>query len=153
MTAPNDCHHCWPFDLWGADLCSPLRATAGRKLQEISDDLFCHNKGIKKCTENLQPIVGEGCGGRAIVLVEITVPRHWAGPYCLKEDPLRTPTELKAASSFFTVVGWAGVPATLHARSASFIFHKPGTCFLLLGGERMAKKKPWDCCKTQSLNH
>lgn len=66
-----------------ADLCSLLRETARAKLQGTSDDLFCHNKGIKKCTENLWPMVG----GPAIVLVEITVPRHRAGPYCLKEDP------------------------------------------------------------------
>lgn len=61
-----------------ADPCSLLRETAGGKLEGISDDLFCHNKGIKKRTENLRPMVG----GPAIVLVEITVPRHGAGPYC-----------------------------------------------------------------------
>lgn len=67
-----------------AALCSLLRETAGEKLQGISDDLFCHNKGITKRTENLRPMVG----GPAIVLVEITVPKHRAGPYCLEEDPL-----------------------------------------------------------------
>lgn len=61
-----------------ADPCSLLRETAGGRLEGISDDLFCHNKGIKKRTENLRPMVG----GPAIVLVEITVPRHGAGPYC-----------------------------------------------------------------------
>lgn len=83
----------WPFMLVRADPCSLLRETAGAKLQGISGDLFCHNKGIKKRTENLWPMVG----GPAIVLVEITVPRHRAGPYCLKEDPLWVLTGLKAA--------------------------------------------------------
>jgi len=44
------------------------------------------------------------CGDHAIVLVEITALKHRAGPYCLKDDPLPTPTH-KAALSFFTVVG------------------------------------------------
>lgn len=70
------------------------------------------------------------CGGHAIVLVKITALRQRAGLYCLKEDPLQTPTQLKAALSFFTAVGWARVPATLHARPASFIFYTIETSLL-----------------------
>lgn len=108
------------------DLCSLQRETAERKLVKISGEWFCHNNGFKKRTGNLRPIVG----GHAIVLVKITALRHWAGPYCLKLDPLQTPTQLKAAWSFFTLVGWAGGPATLHARSASFISYKLKIPFL-----------------------
>lgn len=73
----------WPLKFVRPDLCSLLRETARAKLEGISDDLFCHNKGIKKPKENVRLAVG----GPAIVLVEITVPRHRAGPYCLKEKP------------------------------------------------------------------
>ena len=102
------------------DLCSLQRETSERKLVKISGEWFCHNNGIKKAYWKF----AADCGGHAIVLVEITAVRQRAGPYCLKEDPLPTPMQLKAALSFFTVVGCAGVPATLHARSASFIFSK-----------------------------
>lgn len=91
----------WLFTFARADPCSVRRETAGRKLEGIGDDLFCHNKGIKKKTEHLRLMVG----GLAIVLVEITAPRHRAGPHCLKEDPpppVNSPTPQRL---FLTVEG------------------------------------------------
>lgn len=119
MTAHTDHHHCCPLNCVRGSVLSAAWDSwekAGKNQWWVVLSQQWHQKAHWKFAAN--------CGGHAIVLVEITALRQRAGPYCLKEDPPPTPTQLKAALSFFTVVGWAGVPATLHAQSASFILLK-----------------------------
>lgn len=128
VTAHADHHHCCPWNcVWGSVLNAAWGSweKAGKNQWWVVLSQQWHQKAHWKFATD--------CGGHAIVLVEITALRHRAGPYCLKEDPLQMPVQLKTALSFFTVVGWASVPATLHAQSASLILHKTKTSLLLLG--------------------
>lgn len=124
MTARTDHHHCCPLNCVRGSVLSAAWDSWEKAGKKSAVSGFVTTMASKSALEICSRLWGPcHCFGRDNSAEALS----WT--ILFKAGPPANANAAQGWMSFFTVVGWVGVPATLHAQSDSFSFYKTSLPF------------------------